>query len=234
MKLKRSIYAFKGESGSGKTLAANMFLNLYLEEVDNYQQFHSYYDYTHNDISYLPEPFSFADPLKEFLSDSLNIPLECFHESDYKDKYFLKLPEMTFAKEVDDFEHIYNVQDFAENNGLNNVKGYTKLRYIMQYVGTELIKNKFWSKAWINQRFQYFTIHRSYIIDDCRFKDESDAVYEKGGVCIRIIRKKEFLNKYNHASEQIYEDNRDIIIMNDGTEEDLFNKIKKLVEDEKA
>lgn len=233
MKLKRSVYAFKGESGSGKTLAANMFLNLYLEEVNNYQRFCDYYDCVNSDKRYLPEPFSFADPLKEFLSDSLSIPLECFHESDYKDKYFLKLPEMTFVKEVDDFEHIYNVQDFVENNGLNNVKGYTKLRYVMQYVGTELIKNRFWSKTWINQRFRYFTNHRSYVIDDCRFKDESDAVYEKGGVCIRIIRKKEFLNKYNHASEQIYEDNRDIIIMNDGTEEDLFNKIKKLVEDER-
>ena len=136
MKLKRSVYAFKGESGSGKSLAANMFLNLYLEEVNNYQRFCDYYDYTNSDKRYLPEPFSFADPLKEFLSDSLSIPLKCFHESDYKDKYFLKLPEMTFVKEVDDFEHIYNVQDFVENNGLNNVKGYTKLRYIMQYVGT--------------------------------------------------------------------------------------------------
>lgn len=226
MKLKRSVYAFKGESGSGKSLAAQMFLCV----AYNVNDFFEYFD-KHKD--YLPEPFSFADPLKEFLSDSLSIPLECFHESDYKDKYFLKLPEMTFVKEVDDFEHIYNVQDFVENNGLNNVKGYTKLRYIMQYVGTELIKNRFWSKTWINQRFRYFTSHRSYVIDDCRFKDESDAVYEKGGVCIRIIRKKEFLNKYNHASEQIYEDNRDIIIMNNGTEEDLFNKIKKLVEDER-
>lgn len=234
MKLKRNIYAFKGESGSGKTLAANMFLNLYLEEVNNYQQFSSYYDYVNSDKRYLPEPFSFADPLKEFLSDSLNIPLECFHESDYKDKYFLKLPEMTFVNEIGKFEHIYNVQDFTENNGLNNINGYTKLRYVMQYFGTELVKNRFWSKAWINQRLKYFkSTNRSYIIDDCRFKDESDAIYERGGICVRVIRKKEFLNKYNHASEQIYEDNRDIIIMNDGTEEDLFNKIKKLVEDER-
>lgn len=226
MKLKRSVYAFKGESGSGKSLAAQMFLCVAYQVSDFFEYFDKHKDY-------LIEPFSFGDSLKHFLSDALNIPLDCFYNKQYKDDYFLKLPEMSFANEVSDFEHIYSVQDFLENNGLNGINGYTKLRYVMQYFGTELVKNKFWSKTWINQIFYYFSNDTSYVIDDCRFKDESDAVYEKGGVCIRVIRKKEFLNKYNHASEQIYEDNRDIIIMNDGTEEDLFNKIKKLVEDER-
>ena len=225
MKLKRSVYAFKGESGSGKTLAAQMFLCIAHKVTNSFEYFNEHKDFI--------EPFSFGSSLKCFLSDALNIPFDCFFNEQYKDDYFLKLPEMSFANKLSDFEHIYTVQDFLENNGLNGINGYTKLRYVMQYFGTELVKNKFWSKAWINQAFYYFSDNASYVIDDCRFKDESDAVYEKGGVCIRVIRKKEFLNKYKHSSEQIYEDNRDIIIMNDGTEEDLFNKIKKLVEDER-
>lgn len=226
MDLKRSVYAFKGESGSGKSLAAQMLVCMKYEQVDNFNYFNEHKDY-------LPVAVSFADPLKEFLSCSLSIPLDCFYDKKYKDDYFLKLPEMSFSNELSDFEHVYNVQDFVDNNGLNNINGYTKIRYIMQYVGTELIKNKFWSKAWINNLFYSNDFTKNLIIDDCRFKDESDAIYERGGVCIRIIRKQEFLNKYKHYSEQIYEDNRDIIIMNDGTEEDLFNKIKKLVEDER-
>lgn len=226
MKLKHRIYAFKGESGSGKSLASKMFVCAILKKSIDYNYFKKH-------RACFPSAFSFGDELKRFVAKSLNIPLECFHNPDYKDKYFLKLPEMTFVKEVDEFEHIYNVQDFVENNGLNNINGYTKLRYIMQYVGTELIKNKFWSKAWINQLMDNHQFDKTLVIDDCRFKDESDTVYGNNGVCIRIIRKQEFLNKYKHSSEQIYEDNRDIIIMNDETEEDLFNKIKKLVEDER-
>lgn len=226
MDLKRSVYAFKGESGSGKSLAAQMFVCMQLEQAFDFDYFIKHEDY-------LPVAVSFADPLKEFLSCSLSIPLDCFYDKKYKDDYFLKLPERSFANELSDFEHVYNVQDFVDNNGLNNINGYTKIRYIMQYVGTELIKNKFWSKAWINNLFYSRDIVETLVIDDCRFKDESDAVYERNGICIRIIRKQEFLNKYKHSSEQIYEDNRDIVIVNDGTKEDLFNKIKKLIEDEK-
>lgn len=71
-----------------------------------------------------------------------------------------------------------------------------------------------------------------WIITDCRFPNEAEAIKSRNGILIRIERPS--LNHLsNHESETALDSYKkfDHTIINDGNLEDLFNKVKKLYED---
>ena len=74
-----------------------------------------------------------------------------------------------------------------------------------------------------------WTGHRNHVVyTDVRFQNEADYIRGKGGIIVRIVRPG--IISENHESElKQCEVAADIEIVNDGTIEDLHNKIKKLI-----
>ena len=138
-------------------------------------------------------------------------------------------------------------------------------RKLLQLLGTEAGRNIIHPNIWVNALFADYVcndcgqkecptdeedtgqmIHRSFpnwIITDCRFPNEAQAIKDRGGIVIRVERKpfnraggmegnKQFseqIKEDTHPSETALDDYEfDYVIENDGSIEDLVDKIRKL------
>jgi hypothetical protein len=71
-------------------------------------------------------------------------------------------------------------------------------------------------------------IYPSWCITDMRFPNEKEAVKEKGGITIKVVRPGTVIG--NHPSETALDDAEfDYEIINDGTIEDLIEKVKEIL-----
>lgn len=82
-------------------------------------------------------------------------------------------------------------------------------------------------------------IYPNWIITDVRFPNEAEAIKKRGGIIIRVNRKSKFelavqetVEGKEHASETSLDNyNFDAIIDNNGTIEELIEKVKKVLND---
>lgn len=116
-------------------------------------------------------------------------------------------------------------------------------RSFLQFIGTDLFREQLHYNTWVNatmsdykgrdvyegNRFVDRGIYPKWIIPDVRFVNEVDAIKSRGGFVIRINRSKQNdTNKMDsHVSETALDDydNFDCVINNDGTIEQLINKV---------
>jgi len=116
----------------------------------------------------------------------------------------------------------------------NNIS--IKIRVLLQYYGTNIIRNHFWREAFIrytmNKAFDIRNSKGQCIIADARFdNDECKAIRDCGGMIIRVDRKSNNDNHDSHESEQITINKDDYVIDNTGTLVGLFYKVLKFVTD---
>jgi hypothetical protein len=134
-------------------------------------------------------------------------------------------------------------------------------REFLQKLGTEAMRDGLHTNVWVNALFaDYFckdcgweeeqkgTIDAcsgkhelpNWIITDMRFPNELEAVKEKGGITIRVVRPHGYTNPHTgeykemplsyHPSETALDDAKfDYEIINDGTIEDLIEKVKEIL-----
>lgn len=104
-------------------------------------------------------------------------------------------------------------------------------REAMQSLGTEwgrdLIHPDLWTNAWKAKVQDYLDRGFSVVADDCRFPNERKAVQELGGLTI-MIERPGTAPVNGHISEQ-YLMMCDATIVNDGTMEDLNQKLESLL-----
>jgi hypothetical protein len=104
-------------------------------------------------------------------------------------------------------------------------------RQIYQLLGTEVgrgIDTNVWVKN--AQMFIKNACGRSVVITDVRFSNEALWIREQGGVVVYIERDQPTIEEFGHSSENgLVDDDIDIYIDNDGTIEDLHNKLGELV-----
>lgn len=114
-------------------------------------------------------------------------------------------------------------------------------RTAFQYIGTDIFRNKIseimpnvGNNFWVNlaidnyKQIQKTNVKQNVVISDVRFQNEIDAIQNNGGIIIKIIRPSLQSNDM-HASENISELSGDHEIYNDGTLENLYDKIDKLI-----
>lgn len=128
-------------------------------------------------------------------------------------------------------------------------------RYLLQTIGTNLIRNQLHENAWINATFADYKekddwlntplgekpvkFYPNWIISDTRFENEVKAIKDRGGIIIRVKKPCPLCGKYNnmfcshgyhgpeHESETALDDYQfDEVIENNGTIEDLIEKVK--------
>ncbi len=105
------------------------------------------------------------------------------------------------------------------------------IRNIMQYIGTDLLRNQYNENVWIDSLFREFTFLSKWIITDVRFENEADAIKKRGGILIRINRA--YGERDLHVSETALDnyDNWDYTIENNGTLIDYENKVLNIMEE---
>lgn len=223
-----NIIVISGLKNSGKDTAADM-LQYCLSVPEPFRKYWMYrhYRYAFNSTY---EKVAFADSLKDTLSVLFGIPVEKFYERDFKEHFYIKGLEITDTPDnildEDSFIKMLNKKDFSFLK-----THFITIRQLLQCFGTEIVRGLFGNAFWAERAMKH--TFDKMIITDLRFKVELEAIRKRNGLVLYIDNPN--CTPEQHASEsEVLEmkDNHDFdfIIENNGTLEDLFNKIVKWME----
>lgn len=232
---KVSIVGIKGFKGSGKDTVASMISYILHNGImkANYDTWLLYHknDFIENDEIII----HFADKLKDDISEFCGIDRKLLDRQEIKENYYYNFKTGIVSTNIKDIDCVINtVLEYDNLSTLlllnNNVS--IKIRVLLQYYGTNVIRNHFWHEAFIrytmNKAFDIKNSKGQCIIADARFEDECMAIKYYGGKIIRVDRR---VNNDNHESEQIKISQDDYVIDNTGTLVGLFYKVLKFVTD---
>lgn len=239
---KVTIVGIKGFKGSGKDTVASMISYILHDGImkasyDTWLLYHKN-GFVENDEIII----HFADKLKDDISEFCGIDRKLLDKQEIKENYYYNFKTGIVSTNIKEATYVVDKWNDAilKYNGLssylvsynNNVS--IKIRVLLQYYGTNIIRNHFWREAFIrytiNKAFDIRNSKGQCIIADARFdNDECEAIKQCGGMIIRVDRK--FNNNDNHESEQIKISQDDYVIDNTGTLVGLFYKVLKFVTD---
>lgn len=101
-------------------------------------------------------------------------------------------------------------------------------RKLLQLIGTEGGRDLIHENIWVNALFSSYTKDSKWIIPDTRFDNEAKAIKDRGGIIIKVERDVNITD--NHASEKgISDEYIDIVIDNNGSMEELIEKVKTIL-----
>lgn len=239
---KVTIVGIKGFKGSGKDTVASMISYILHDGImkANYDTWLLYHknDFIENDEIII----HFADKLKDDIAAFCNIDRKLLDRQDIKEENYYNFKTGIVSTNIKDATYVVDkcndailkYNDLSSYLVLYNNNVSIKIRVLLQYYGTNIIRNHFWRKAFINYTMnKAFDVRNSKgqcIIADVRFEnDECEAIKQCGGMIIRVDRK--LNNNDNHESEQIKICEDDYVIDNTGTLVGLFYKVLKFVTD---
>lgn len=240
---KVTIVGIKGFKGSGKDTVASMISYILHDGImkasyDTWLLYHKN-DFIENDEIII----HFADKLKEDIAEFCNIDRKLLDKQEIKENYYYNFKTgivSTSTKEVfyvidNCNDAILKYNDLASYLVLYNNNVSIKIRVLLQYYGTNIIRNHFWKEAFIrytmNKAFDIKNSKGQCIIADARFENECKAIKDCGGMIIRVDRKSSNDNHESHESEQITINKDNYVIDNTGTLVGLFYKVLKFVTD---
>jgi len=133
-------------------------------------------------------------------------------------------------------QEVFGTQD--QKNAINEFWGISA-REFMQEFGTKICREllpRYLPKMQLNNKSIWTRIFDKFhqaagnniVISDVRFKDEASSILEKKGIICRIVRNK--IVQPTHVSEDINNVIPNVVINNNGTLEDLENKLKTIME----
>lgn len=237
---KVTIVGIKGFKGSGKDTVASMISYILHDGImkasyDTWLLYHKN-DFIENDEIII----HFADKLKDDISEFCGIDRKLLDRQKIKENYYYNFKTGIVSTNIKDIDCVINTVLEYDNLStlllLNNNNVSIKIRALLQYYGTNVIRNHFWHEAFIrytmNKAFDIRNSKGQCIIADARFdNDECKAIRDCGGMIIRVDRKSNNDNHDSHESEQITINKDDYVIDNTGTLVGLFYKVLKFVTD---
>ena len=244
-----TLIAISGHIGSGKDTVGRMMQYFTSpcskEDSDRYRTFQQFVennggsDPRYFDGHYYTEweIMKFAGKLKEVASILTGIEVHKFEDQEFK--------KTNLGREWDTIE---STPRYTEKGSYYTQK-YVPMtvRELLQKIGTECMRDCLHENVWINALYAEYTQDMSgysdrmskedmeellpkWILTDCRFPNEAQSVKDRGGVVVRVERPGQV--KGTHASETGLDDwSFDYVITNDGTMEDLLQKVKALMEE---
>lgn len=233
---KVTIVGIKGFKGSGKDTVASMISYILHDGImkatyDKWLFFHKNGFVENNEII-----IHFADKLKDDISEFCGIDRKLLDRQEIKENYYYNFKTGIVSTNIKDIDCVINTVLEYDNLStlllLNNNNVSIKIRALLQYYGTNVIRNHFWYEAFIR-----YTINKAFdirnklgqcIIADARFDNECNVIKVCGGKIIKVDRR---VNNDNHESEQIKISQDDYVIDNTGTLVGLFYKVLKFVTD---
>ncbi len=223
-----NIIVISGLKNSGKDTVADM-LQYCLSVPEPFRKYWMYrhYRYAFNSTY---EKVAFADSLKDTLSVLFGIPVEKFYERDFKEHFYIKGLEIT-----DSPDNVLDESNFIEMLSKKDFSflktHFITIRQLLQCFGTEIVRGLFGDAFWAERAMKH--TFDKMIITDLRFKVELEAVRKRNGLVLYIDNPNCTPEQHASESEVLEMKNNhdfDFIIENNGTLEDLFNKIVKWME----
>lgn len=235
---KVTIIGIKGFKGSGKDTVASMISYILHDGImkANYDTWLLYHKngFVENDEIII----HFADKLKDDISEFCGIDRKLLDKQEIKENYYYNFKTGIVSTNIKDADYVINNALEFDNLStllLLNTNVSIKIRTLLQYYGTNVIRNHFWDNA-----FVHYTINKAFdirnklgqcIIADARFDNECNVIKVCGGKIIRVDRRVNNDNHESHESEQITINKDDYVIDNTGTLVGLFYKVLKFVND---
>lgn len=105
-----------------------------------------------------------------------------------------------------------------------------EFRRVLLTLGTEAGRNVLGENVWVNALLDKLDPDKRYVIADTRFANEAEAVSERGGAVIRIVR--DGLPRIDHPSEtslDLWE--FDAVVINNGTLDDFYYELERSLSD---
>ena len=180
----------------------------------------------------------FAGKLKQIASLLTGIDVEKFEDQEFKKS--LLGNEWGTVK-----ENPLNSIPVFEDVQFNHLMS---VRELLQKIGTEAMRDGLHENVWVNALFADYKeeptnvlksegyhledAYPNWIITDMRFPNEMEAVVEKGGITIRVVRNQIRTGNLilEHPSETALDGHTmHYEIINDGTIEDLIEKVKEIL-----
>lgn len=110
---------------------------------------------------------------------------------------------------------------YKESNYANEI------RRLLQRLGTEAGRQTLWDSIWIDAALTNLSEDARVVVTDGRFYNEFDSIRERGGEVWRVERPGVGpLNDHASETEAILYPHFDRVIVNDGTLEDLAEKVR--------
>lgn len=235
-----AIIGLSGKAGSGKDLVGEIISGLTVNKDADYEwikKFHSNSDW---------KIIKFADKLKDMVCLLIGCTREQLEDREYKESPLG--PRWTkYVVEYDDYDSYHSanfatkaeadacateVSEYYRNIEVKEVQ--LTPRLLLQLLGTEAGRRIIHPDIWVNATMTNFDAFANRIITDCRFPNEADAIKDRGGINIRVNRLSNKESVDLHESE-IALDNYafDYVVDNNGTIEELIEKITVILEKEK-
>jgi hypothetical protein len=235
-----SIISINGKISSGKDTIGKIIQHLTSDWADE-----EFEDTDMLDIRSDWKIKKFAGKLKTIASLLTGVPVEMFEDQEFKKQYMSNEWNTDFTEVEDKYE------------------GRMTYREFLQKLGTEAMRDGLHTNVWCNALFsdyhptpnksmeesfkEQFVTGRSeihyklpnWIITDMRFPNEMEAVKSRDGITIRVTRPVHALSQENHCgllhpSETSLDDvTFDYEIINDGSLEDLVEKVREILITEK-
>lgn len=241
-----------GKDLIGKIISYLTHPNLpdYIKTFDDYNS----KIFNHSDVKW--KIVKFADKLKDIVCILIGCTREQLEDETFKNtelgekwsKWTFKLngewnpKSAIFPTEAKAIKHCKN-WDNTTIDAQPYLKRYTP-RELLQFIGTDLLRNQLHPQVWVNTTIAEYDKHLDYlqntkdsvvsalpnwVITDCRFPNECEAIKKRDGILIRVNRPSIESND-NHPSEVALDDykNFDYIIKNNSIE-DLIQKVKDIL-----
>lgn len=241
-----------GFAGSGKDTVAKMIKTILNYNWGSLEECKTYYQtvYTSPTISAtyntkeenLPVYcIAFADQLKKICSDIFGIPVERFYQNK-SNAWVCINKDFTYTeiKPIESF--IITSEEYYNNIALyksSEDKYWMSLREILVYIGTyvlqqDLNKNVFVNIVHnlVNANIRKNPLLKYVLLTDIRFNHEIDYIHKNNGVTISITRD-DVQQLDNIAEHDLDEEDRwDYNITNNGTYDELFEKIWNILHED--
>lgn len=229
----RNLISVSGKIGMGKDTVASIIQYLTAQKYKNITC--SFEEFRGSTLEML-SPYSnkkMAGKLKQIASILTGIPVNKFEDQEFKKTNLGE--EWNYA----------TLETFMKGSG----KKQMSVREFLQKLGTDAIRNGLHEDTWLNAfwvdykpiggkmiipkypkdytsgRFEF----PNWIITDCRFENEYNSIKERKGLMIKVERPG--IETQNHASETGLDHitSWDYVIQNDGTIEDLIEKVREIL-----
>jgi len=236
-------------SGKDECVKIIQYLTSGAEEKYTYEKYKEIYNKLGEfGYGYLPEweNKKFADKLKDMTCVLLGCNRDTLEDREFKERP-LGVEWVVYNynnKLYDDLDLAFSdFKKFYDNSGRHNiqfeesVKDYINKieltpRLILQLLGTECGRQILHPNLWVIASFrEYDCENDKWLFSDCRFPNELKAIKERGGISIRLNRKKEIVsNIVEHESERALDNATfDYEINNNGTIEELIEQIREIL-----
>lgn len=176
------------------------------------------------------EIVKFATKLKQIVNILTGISMEDLEKEEVKQSYYSTIHGLYYALEdvpvgKTIISDVADYMNYLEEYDVTDI--YIQVRVLLQYEGTEIGRDMRGYNSWVNATFASYK-DQNWIITDVRFPNEADAIVNRGGFLIKVVRDTDAISK--HVSETALNDYKGFhaIIDNDGTIEDLVTEVTYL------